>query len=368
MGSKPEWYRLPRPKRFLPFCPRRADQKSPPSGPFGGCDGGRQDSCVTALTDSAAMPSTPQPETPVPAMPAMRLGDPTHVGALSVFPIWTDAPIVPRDYVTNVPEDSVEELPSGPSVSQVHIRNPLPEPILLLEGLVLEGGWQHRVVLNDVMVAPGSRAVVDVACVEQGRWGGSIRQTVGTRRAPLGVRSTIHGLGIRERVGLAPQERGLTGQRAVWAAVDRYETLLGGSATSSLAEVTSQLDQEAGTATADIPAYPGQRGVLVGLSGQPVLLELFDHPSVLAESLPAILTSLWPDAMGEPAIATPGHLARSFRDQVRGAAIAVNLTDGLGQQQVSIEHLPGITGRAINYRGRLLHASVLNAEHPSVRA
>jgi len=64
---------------------------------------------------------------------------------------------------------SVAERAGSPVVGELIVTNEGARPVLLLEGELLEGGWQHRTLVHDLLLAPGSSRVVEVACVEHGR-------------------------------------------------------------------------------------------------------------------------------------------------------------------------------------------------------
>src|SRR5829696_299319 len=120
------------------------------------------------------------------ALPAIHLGSPVQAGPLTVFPVWTDAPLAARPYRTTLPAaGAVKEHDGGPSVESLMVSNPRATPVLLLEGALLEGGWQHRVLAQSVLIGGKTRQDVDVRCVEQRRWGGERGQHFGTHRAPL---------------------------------------------------------------------------------------------------------------------------------------------------------------------------------------
>jgi hypothetical protein len=84
-----------------------------------------------------------------------------------------------------------------------------------LEGELLEGGRQHRVAARSVVVDPSASVVLEVRCVEHGRWNGGGEHVRTGRRAPVQVRAAA-------------------GQHEVWERVRRY----GKSATESLLETT----------------------------------------------------------------------------------------------------------------------------------
>ena len=69
---------------------------------------------------------------------ALHVGSPSRVGPLTLFPVWTDAPLhARRRYVTT--GAVVEELPE-PHVGMLQVSNPRHRPLLLCEGSILEGG------------------------------------------------------------------------------------------------------------------------------------------------------------------------------------------------------------------------------------
>ncbi len=64
----------------------------------------------------------------------------------------------------------VSEISSEGSVPELRVRNRGSRPLLLLEGELLQGGKQHRVLRVTLIVAPGEEHIIPVCCVERGRW------------------------------------------------------------------------------------------------------------------------------------------------------------------------------------------------------
>src|SRR3712207_1050030 len=106
----------------------------------------------------------------------LHVGQGTHRGPLTFFPIWTDAPAAHRGYITGAaaPVD-VAERDGSPVVDQGVVPNRGRLPVLLLGGELLEGGWQTRALTSTTLLAPGKPSVERVFCVEEGRWGGADR-------------------------------------------------------------------------------------------------------------------------------------------------------------------------------------------------
>ena len=297
--------------------------------------------------------------------PVNHVGSPTHVGPLSVFPVWTDAPVPRHALRTSLPKGAtIDEVAEGSVVERLSLHNPTDSMFLLPGGSVFDGGWQHRVLVHSVLADARTDVDLDVRCVEQGRWDGTGQQRLHGRRAPLAVRGALRGIRTdRQPLGRA----GRADQGDVWNRVHRYERTMGSSASSSLVEVTDRLEDQAGDVLARLQPLPGQRGVLIGIGGHPVVLEVFDHPRTLTRQWGAIITSVLADAHLVPARPTTGRRARIFAQRVSertlqpwadaGAATAVEARDDLAV-------IDAIATRQNN----VIHLSALNARHELVGA
>lgn len=297
------------------------------------------------------------------SLPALHVGAPTQAGALSVFPIWTDAPVTnPRPYTLSLRSGAtVSELPDGPAVNHLAVTNPGPRPLLLLEGMLLDGGWQHRTLARDVLVAAGRSRTLEVMCVEQGRWHGAGAQRLGRATAPLAVRGALRG--IRRQ---APNTPARADQHDVWTRVQRYERAHGASATGSLVDVQERTASLVGPIVAGARPLFGQRGVLIGVAGHPVLLEVFDHPRTLAEQWDAILTAVALDAIGAPYAPTPGYRARAFTARIQALALE---PDDIGPAATTLAARDDLAAvRALTTPAGTVHAAALNVRHDLVLA
>lgn len=281
-------------------------------------------------------------------LPELHVGRGIAVGAVTVFPVWSAGRPV-RGLVTGSCDDlSVSELDGGPSVAALQVRNTGSRSALLLEGELLEGGWQTRALVRDLILAPSSRHTVEVSCVEQGRWGDQLAHQRRTRK-------------VTPRVQMALRTDCSTRQGQVWVDVQRYEAAIGSTPTSSLA---GQLDR--------LPASPrlarlaGQRGVLIGLGEQPLALELFGSARALATYLPALLEAAALDAalLGGATTPVPARRARRLMARLDRACVG-RTEDDAGDGLAIGATTPHLAARGIaTYDGQLAHLSVLNAQHP----
>ncbi|MCB1257132.1 MAG: hypothetical protein KDB26_08515 [Microthrixaceae bacterium] len=308
--------------------------------------------------------------------PTHHIGVPTQIGPLTVFPVWTDAPVPRRAIRTVVPKKAtVQELADGAQVNTLHLVNPTEKTFLLPRGYLLTGGLQHRVLANSAVIQPRSEAFLDVRCVEQGRWGGSTDQRIGARYAPLAVRGALNGIRRDRSTRHQPGWAARADQGDVWSRVNIYEQLLGPSESNSIVEITARVDVDAREIARSVKLLPGQRGVLIGIGGHPVLMEVFDHPRTLADEIEAILAGVAVDARFVPVEGTPARRARTFAAAASRRRLDCRASTSTGAMHeandnlVSIDAVAVPEGSGLNAAGdRAVHMSILNARHILVGA
>lgn len=287
-----------------------------------------------------------------PRVPELHVGRGSAVDGLTVFPVWADVPVVKGVDTGSSAAVLVEERAGSPVVGELVVTDQGRRPALLVEGEMLEGGWQHRTLVKDIILPPGVPQVVEVACVEQGRWHGSLVQHRRSRRSSAGVRA---------RLRQADHGR----QHAVWDQVAQYAPVTGFTPTQSLADQLDLLLDDAPPRQGFKP-LPGQRGVVVGVAGSPLLLELFGSGGALAAHLPGLLEGVRLDAaLAAPngAAEVPGRLARALASRVGGRPLEEVGEAGCGIALDGSDGRSSITGVALA-SGRLAHLTVLNTRHP----
>jgi hypothetical protein len=166
-----------------------------------------------------------------------------------------------------------------------------------------------------------------MSCVEAGRWHGATAQVRRSRRASMMVRSAQ----------TIPDEDDRQGQ--VWQRVSRYDMAFGAS-------------------------LLGQRGVLIGLGGQPAFVELFASTSGLRRHLSGLLEASAIDAALLPAEPTPGRRARRFVGRLAMAPIGDELGADAGAGHAMASRSDYHVIRGLGWEDHLLHATVFNRRHP----
>ena len=251
----------------------------------------------------------------------LHLGRPLTRGGLTIFPVFNGAAVGARGYDLRSAQLTVREH-GAPTVGELVVDNAGLRPALVLEGELLEGGHQHRVATRSVLVGAGQAQALPVRCVEQSRWSGAYRQVRSGRRAPVRVRAAAD-------------------QGDAWRRVQSLEQVHGFSPTHSLVEATRAAQEKAAAAVQDLRPLPFQTGVLIGIAGQPVLLEAYDSPRTLAHAWSALVRAVALDAVGAAPVPTPGRRARRFLDRL---------------DRVELSSSPAGLGLALH--GRSEHASL----------
>jgi len=277
-----------------------------------------------------------------------QVGRGVYDGGVTSFPVWTSAPGVRGMQTGAGVHVGVAERAGSPVVGELVVTNEGARTVLLLEGELLEGGWQHRTLVRDLLLAPHTSRAVAVACVEQGRWSGSPEHRHGARRTSPSVRCA---LGRDED----------TRQSAVWSRVGRYEAALGSSPTGSLLDHLDGLTDGVGRHGAVL--LPGQRGVILGVGGQPLVLEMFGSRAALAAHLPALLAAVFLDAALVPPSQVgqvPGRRARRMAAHLAGVPLAGSASDGSAADRGA-----GDVGVGTNLTARTTHATVTGIATPT---
>lgn len=248
-------------------------------------------------------------------IPTLHVGQGTHQAGLTVFPVWVDAPrLGSLDWTPaalRVTERGADA--NGATVDTLVAENLGARPLVALEGDLLEGGWQNRMLARSLVLGPGQRRELPALCVEQGRWGGGADHTAGGRRASLVVRYGDEG--AQNRLAGERHDRELDNperQSRVWRRIDEIEQRLGRSETRSF---THQLDRQ----RIPVPRLiDGQRGVIIGIGGRIIGMELFCSGSGLRSRYAGIVQAAAVDARLAAPVPTPAERARAFARALEG--------------------------------------------------
>lgn len=222
----------------------------------------------------------------------LRLGSPQTAGGLTLVPIFRAGPEL--EYITLAEAQKqrsaqVTELDEGGAVSALAVVNTSGVPVLMIDGEIVIGLKQNRVLNITILVPPKTTLKVPVACVEAGRW----RRTTGKAgRADYSLSPRIRA-SKRRSVTLSARGSGkfTADQQAVWEEVAADLGSLGVlSETMAYSDIEKQRRSEIEDRLGQFRPATGQSGVLALVDGKPVAFDLFDRPSTL--------TKLWQGLVG----------------------------------------------------------------------
>lgn len=190
----------------------------------------------------------------------------------------------------------VQSQGGGADVNRLMIVNKSDRKLLLLAGEMVIGGKQDRIVQKDRIVPPNDKpTVIEVFCVEQGRWSGATTQ-FGAAHVPGGAGGGGFGGGIAD-----PAVRGTAQasgrQSAVWDEVGKKNQAAGVQAgvTTYQAARTSQKNLESEKPYLDALekkiAGLDIVGAIVAVNGKLIWLDEFSSPALFAKYWPKLLRS-----------------------------------------------------------------------------
>ncbi len=191
----------------------------------------------------------------------------------------------------------VDELDTGARVPQVQVENRGEVAVLVLFGEQIHGAMQNRIANASFLVAAHDRVVIDVSCVEAGRW---------SRRADARFEATgeVLSSAIRRKMARKVAEASRAGrgfladQGEVWDEVaGRVSHSRAASKSGAYADYTATRRDDLDDVSAAFHALPEQVGFVASIGGEIVGIEAIGRPEVFAQSFGGLLRAYLIDAI-----------------------------------------------------------------------
>ena len=308
---------------------------------------------------------------------SLEVGPPAVARNLSLYPllqttpapaIWA-APYLLYEHAQAMSLVSIEEQGEGGVVSELVVHNMAPQPVLLVEGEVLLGMKQTRVLNITVLVPADSRLVVPVSCVEAGRWQSVSVQAIG--KASVNLAPSVRAAKTLTVARSVRSARSFASdQNAVWQGVDRVlDAHDMPSSSRSYAAMAGEGAPQLTDLARTIRPTPGQVGVLACVGREIACVDIFEAPAVLAGLWSGLVASYQADSLIAEADAVPsGIRMRSGVTKWFRTIAAAGSSDapevGLGRHLNLVA--PGLEAAALVHDGRVLHLSAFPA-HTTAR-
>lgn len=294
---------------------------------------------------------------------ALQIGAPLDLESLTVFPLLWPDPCEPTYTVLETAIETgmavVEEMSENGDVPHLAVTNNGPLPVLILEGEILIGAKQNRVVNVTVLVAAHSRFTLPVSCVEQGRWQYQGRQFHSRYAAPPSIRSKKLRSVQRNRrqCGQAHSDQG-----EVWNGVAASLSELGArSQTASLTDGFLAADARLRQCREHLELPKEAAGLLVARGGTIVAMDLFGSPQVFDCVKQRLLDAYFLDGLRDQRQlrkSTPED-ARRFLDRIvaRACPRMPALGEGI-ELEIDAEEM---VGGALLYGDQLCHLAAFDS-------
>ncbi len=290
-------------------------------------------------------------------------------GALSVLQFATshlDAfAYLPADGAIEKGQLEVREMSDAGSVNTLIVLNASDTFIFLMDGDILAGAKQNRVLNTSVLLAPHSKTMIPVSCVEQGRWRSvSDKFSMTDYAAPSFLRKTK-----TDNVSFSLNESNKfdANQGAVWNSVDAYaRERMVKSPTSNFSDVYEASRTTVDDAVKAFTLDPDANGVMF-FKGKTILhADHFGSKMVFGHYFPKLVKGFAMEFIGvkEPkgtfTEAEATYTAVDFIDGWEALNKEPHPGVGLGtEKRAAAEHYSGMQ---LEYNDHLIHASVFNAK------
>lgn len=196
----------------------------------------------------------------------------------------------------------LDEVSETGAVPLARLENRGAQPVLVLFGEEIVGARQNRVANASFLVAPGTSLLLDVTCVEQGRWS---RAPGTTFRA--GMHTVSHDIRRRMQRDVSRAVRAGLGfeadQGAVWEDVARRMAASGTSSpTGAFRDHAERRAPETRRVLESFHTLDGQVGFVAAIEDEIVGLELLASPDLFAASFARLASGYVLDAVDRAAL------------------------------------------------------------------
>lgn len=260
----------------------------------------------------------------------------------------------------------VKEINEQGSVNNLYLINLTDKYIFFMDGDILTGAKQNRVLNSSVMIAPNSKINLPVSCIEQGRWHSvSDKFNPSNHISPQKLRAKKS---QSVSLNLKANRFHLADQNEVWHDVEEYyETLRMSSSTMDLSELFTRKEDDFEIFIKKFELNTNSNGISLFVNKKLLSIDLFNRTDIYQEYFPKILR----------AAAIETFQLKEKENQITEAEATyktLNLFDTL--ETIKYETYPGvgigtekrfntenITGFELNFNSHLIHLTLLNLKN-----
>ncbi|MCF8414584.1 MAG: hypothetical protein K9G44_14320 [Melioribacteraceae bacterium] len=204
---------------------------------------------------------------------------------LDTFNYLTLPKAIEKEYV------QVKEVSEGGEVNNLLVVNNSKHYVFIMDGEILEGAKQNRVVNTSILMAPSSKNILPVSCVERGRWSHKSQFfKTADYHMPSSSRSRKS---HKVKQNLEENNEYMAEQGAVWEDVMNVSTFFKvKSKTDNLSDVYFQLQEDFEKNLKNFEINDMANGVSFFIGKEMISIELFNRRDVLQEHFNKLLTAV----------------------------------------------------------------------------
>jgi hypothetical protein len=261
----------------------------------------------------------------------------------------------------------VREINDAGSVNTIFVLNKSDQFIFLMDGDILAGAKQNRVVNAPIMLAPQSKTHIPASCVARGRWspsGGEFRVAEYTAPAILRAEKAAQVM-----MSLGRNKGFASNQGQIWDRVDSLQSHLRvNSPTSNISDIYEKKETDFGEFIAGFPHDPLANGIAVFVGENLTHIDIFNRTDVYLDYFPKMLRGA---ALDAEATVKKGRNPASAEARFR----ILDLLDDFEQQEFDERpgvgvgkdrrfHAPGLTGFELVFGDHLIHRAAFRRDVP----
>jgi ARG and Rhodanese-Phosphatase-superfamily-associated Protein domain len=261
----------------------------------------------------------------------------------------------------------VKELNGAGSVNAIVVLNDSDQFIFMMDGDILAGAKQNRVVNVSLLLAPTSKTNIPVSCVERGRWHHVSSKFTGTGyAAPASLRAEK----ARQVKESLKRKRGFCAdQGEVWASVSRFGLAHEvRSDTANLSDIFDEKETEFEKLIGQFAPHESANGLAVFFGKSLASIDLLNRRDVYREYFPKLLR-------GAAFEASTMLRKEETLSEAEAGYRTLEMLDGF--EKVAREEHPSVavgvdrrfesgemTGFELVYGGHLIHLAALKGQNP----
>ena len=272
------------------------------------------------------------------------------------------------DYISGtraIKENMVEvkEVDASGSVNNLTVFNLSGKFVFFMDGDILSGAKQNRVLNTSVLLAPNTKTNIPVSCVEQGRWSKVSDHFKSSEFiSPTKLRaekSHMVSMNLNEEMGH------VSDQGQVWGNVASYSASFQvRSATSSLSDVYNEKKDQFEDFVTNFKLDGEANGVSIFVNKTLLNLEIFNRKDIYAEYFPKLLRGTAMEAFriktkkDKITEAEAKYKMVTFLDKIEEIPMDVHKGVGVGSEKRF--ETKELTGFELEYNKNLIHLTALN--------